>query len=121
MTDVLFLMLLIQIKHFYIDFINQTDSELAHKRIYGSWAGLTHSIKHCIFTGFAVWLVFENLGLLLITSLALLDLVVHYHVDYIKMKFGSKDLSNRKFWTQFGVDQFAHQLTYIVIIGLIVL
>ena len=39
--------------------------------------------------------------------------IIHYLVDYTKVKYGSKDQTKPIFWTQFGLDQLAHQVTYI--------
>lgn len=121
MAEILYLMFLLQLKHFYIDFVAQTKLELEYKGTYGSWAGLTHSIKHAIFTGFAIWIVLGYPGIPFAISMAIMDLLLHYHIDYAKMRFGPKDTTSRSFWTVFGVDQFAHQLTYLVIIGLTLL
>lgn len=121
MAEILYLMFLLQLKHFWIDFVAQTKTELEHKGNYGSWAGLTHSFKHAIFTGLAIWIVLGYTGIPFAISMAILDLIAHYHIDYAKMRFGSKDPASRTFWIGFGLDQLAHQLTYILIIGLTVL
>ena len=39
--------------------------------------------------------------------------VYHYLVDYTKVKYGSKDNTTPLYWNQFGLDQLAHQLSYI--------
>jgi hypothetical protein len=42
------------------------------------------------------------------------EAVIHYHIDWTKVKFGIKDITKPMFWTQFGLDQLAHQITYIL-------
>jgi len=120
-ADALYLMFLLQLKHFYFDFANQTQTEIDNKGCYGSWLGIIHSLKHATLTGLAVWVVLGYPGIPFAISMAILDLVAHYHIDYVKMRFGTKDSSTKRFWAEFGADQFAHQLTYILIIGLTVL
>ena len=44
---------------------------------------------------------------------AVVEGIVHYLVDYIKVKHGSKDNTKPIFWTQFGLDQLAHAVTYL--------
>lgn len=119
MYEILLLLILLQIKHFYFDFVNQTANELKFKGNYGNWLGFKHSLKHGLGT-FACISVFASLEAIVIPLiLGLLDLIVHYHTDYIKSKFGEKDISQSKFWHDFGVDQFIHQLTYIAILGIL--
>lgn len=121
MSPEIFLMILLQLKHFYFDFVNQKQNEINHKSIYGSWLGIKHSVKHSIGTGLAIWIVMGYNGIPFVVSMAILDLFAHYHIDYVKMRYGCKDTSNSKFWRDMGLDQFAHQLTYILILGLIIL
>jgi hypothetical protein len=39
--------------------------------------------------------------------------LIHYFVDFTKVKYGCKDNTKPVFWTQFGLDQLAHTLTYL--------
>ena len=51
MFDTIFITLaLLFIKHWYIDFVIQTDEEVKHKGIYGNWTGIVHSLKHGLAT-----------------------------------------------------------------------
>jgi hypothetical protein len=118
-TSILLLFFLFQVKHFYFDFLNQTQNELKFKGIYGNWLGIKHSLKHSIGTFLCVWIMLGPSSVLFSLCLGVFDLVVHYHTDYIKSKYGEKDVSQSKFWHDFGLDQFIHQLTYIIILGII--
>ena len=46
---------------------------------------------------------------------ALLEGLYHYLIDYTKVKYGCKDNTKPQFWNQFGLDQLAHQTSYLVI------
>jgi hypothetical protein len=55
----------------------------------------------------------------MMVGVALAEGVLHYHIDWCKVKYGIKDNTKPQFWNQFGMDQLAHQLTYAVIIYVI--
>ena len=40
MLDIIIFLVLLQIKHWYIDFLNQTDNEIKGKGLYGEWQGI---------------------------------------------------------------------------------
>lgn len=118
MFYILLILVLLQIKHWYVDFVNQTPEEVASKGIYGDWPGIQHSGKH----GIATMLIFiPFVGLPTAFVLGLIDFVIHYHVDWIKMRFGNRDIQNSAFWAQLGLDQMAHQLTYLGLIALLLI
>jgi Protein of unknown function (DUF3307) len=119
-NSVLFLLVLLQLKHWYIDFIDQTNVEIASKGIYGDSAGIEHSVKHGIGTMFCVIMVTGIDHIVFVSLLALLDAVFHYHIDWVKYNYGRKDISQKLFWIDLGLDQMMHQLTYIAIAYLII-
>lgn len=101
-------LILIQVKHFVVDFILQTDEMVVGKGIYGNLAGINHSFQHALAT-FAICFVYvPDLALLLAT----LDFVTHYHIDYVKIRYGNRDIKTKQFWVHLGLDQLAHQLVY---------
>ena len=110
---VLLFLVMIQIKHWYIDFVNQSNAEVASKGIYGDQLGMNHSIKHGVGTflvalavcGFP-WIVWAGI-------LGGLDAALHYHIDWAKMNYGNRDIKTPDFWNHLGLDQMAHQLCYI--------
>jgi hypothetical protein len=117
-TEIFVALALLFFKHWYVDFVDQNDEEVKHKGIYGDFIGMGHSIKH----GAATMLVFLivdpfHVSVLL---LGLIDAVAHYHIDWIKMKFGNRDVKTRAFWAQLGLDQLAHYMTYLFLVWLIV-
>jgi hypothetical protein len=60
-------------------------------------------------------------GAIEIVIVALLEGIAHYHIDWTKVKFGSKDNTKPIFWMQFGLDQLAHQVTYVIMIWYIII
>lgn len=119
MFDSIFILFaLLFIKHWYIDFVNQSDAEVKGKGIYGNWDGLGHSIKHGLATSVIFFLFLFDVQFALL--LGFIDFVVHYHVDYCKMRFGNRDITTKAFWAQLGLDQLAHYLTYLLLVWLLV-
>jgi len=113
--DILLLMVLLQTKHFYADFVLQTYKQTVHKGIYRDWIGITHSLDHAWTTVVAliIYSFFFTIPIVYIPLIALVEGLIHYHIDWTKVKFGIKDLTKPLFWSQFGLDQLAHQITYI--------
>jgi hypothetical protein len=106
------------VKHWYVDFVNQTQAEVENKGTYGHWDGVRHSAKHGALTAIIFASVFGNISIGLL--MGLIDMILHYHIDYIKMRVGTRDMYTKAFWTQFGADQLAHALTYIFLLWLVV-
>lgn len=106
------MLMLLFVKHYICDFILQTDEMIQGKGIYGNRDGMHHSLHHAIGT-FIVLSFFVGGAPALF--FALMDGVIHYHLDYLKMKYGERDISKKEFWRDFGLDQLAHSITYILI------
>lgn len=91
-------------KHLLFDFVLQNTAMLKGKKTYGNMHGLAHSILHGLGTVLILW---NPLA-------AIIDAVVHYHVDYAKAKLSSAyHPVDRQYWWWMGVDQFLHACTYI--------
>lgn len=118
MLEILIILILLQIKHWYIDFVNQSDEEVKHKGIYADWRGIKHSLKHGAGT-FVVLALF--VPFIWALGLALLDFILHYHIDWAKMNYGNRDVTTKAFWNHLGLDQMAHQIVYVLIVGFLVL
>ena len=110
-----FVLFFLQVKHYLVDFVLQTDEEIQHKGIYLDWKGLQHSVKHGVGTFLVLWTVtgWENIEFAVI--LGFLDLVLHYDIDWIKANYGNTNQNTKEFWNHLGLDQLAHQLVYIAI------
>lgn len=113
--EILALLLLLQIKHCYADFVLQTYQQTVKKGVWLDPIGISHTVEHvyCSLIAMIVFSVFVPVSAFAIAAVAVIEGVVHYIVDYGKVKYGSKDNTKPIFWKQFGLDQLAHQVTYI--------
>lgn len=115
--EILFLLLLLQIKHCYADFTIQTYAQTVHKGIYRDIIGISHSVDHMWATLIVLlfFSIFVEVSLVKILIITVVEGVIHYHIDWFKVRYGSKDNTQPIYWNQFGLDQLAHQLTYLAI------
>jgi hypothetical protein len=113
--ELMFLLLLLQIKHCYADFVMQTYIQTVKKGVWLDPTGISHTTDHmiCTLVAMLIFSFFVPVSAFAIIFVTLVEGVVHYLVDYGKVKYGCKDNTKPIFWTQFGLDQLAHQVTYI--------
>jgi hypothetical protein len=115
--EILFLLLLFQIKHWYADFKIQTYMQTVKKGVWLDPIGMSHTGDH-IWTTLVCLFLFNfihPIPVLTIAIVAVLEGIYHYLIDYTKVKYGCKDNTKPLFWNQFGLDQLAHQTSYLVI------
>jgi hypothetical protein len=112
-------LIFLQIKHWYVDFVNQSNEEVAYKGEYLHWLGMKHSIKHGLATFLILYVVTGFNYLYFVLFLAVVDFLTHYHIDWVKMNYGNRDIRTPQFWNHLGLDQMAHQIVYILIAYLI--
>ena len=120
MELILLTLVLLQVKHWYIDFVDQSNEEVASKGKYKEWLGIRHSLKQGIGTYICIALIVGAEFWIFALILALIDFVVHYHIDWLKMNYGNRDITTPAFWNHLGLDQMAHQITYIFIAYMLV-
>lgn len=107
-------------KHFICDFPLQTSPWMyRNKGIYLHPGGIAHAAIHGAGT-LLVLAAFIDITAAL--QYALLDMLIHYHIDWAKMHVGKRynlrpDNSDW-FWIILGLDQFLHHLTYFLIVYL---
>ena len=122
MFDSIFILLAaLAVKHWYIDFVNQTQEEVAAKGTYLAGAGLAHSIKHGVGTALVFGILATSWPDALL--LGILDFLLHYHIDWAKININRRwnyTVQDQQFWTWLGADQLAHSLTYLWLVWLIV-
>jgi hypothetical protein len=97
---------------------------LAQKGTYGARGGLEHALIHALgtFVVLILALSWDPFVHFLAVVLGLFDGVVHYHIDWLKQQLNrGLTTTDRMFWVWFGADQGLHYLTYIAIIGIIML
>jgi hypothetical protein len=114
------LLALLFTKHWYIDFVNQSQKEVDGKGIYGNADGLMHSIKHGVATMLIMYaFVYEPLVAI---EVGFIDFVLHYHIDWAKMNINKRygyTIEQPAFWAWLGADQLAHSLTYLWLVWLL--
>ena len=110
----------LQIKHFIFDYVVQTPYQFRNKGTYGHPGGGLHSGMQALGTIPAFFILPTSwlMGVTIIIG----EFIVHYHVDWSKeqtlrrMKLTTTDAW---YWRIYGLDQLAHQLTYVVIAALL--
>lgn len=113
MNELFTILTLLFFKHFIVDFVLQTSKQVEEKGIYGAPGGIEHSLQHAIATFF---ILFFFIAWPIAVILAVIDGLVHYHIDWAKMNVGKKykyTPEDRGFWFLIGLDQFAHTATYL--------
>lgn len=113
-----FFMLLIglQLKHFVADFLLQPGWILAGKGDIRLPGGYAHAGIHAVFT--AIVLAIAGVPVGTVFAVLLVEFVLHYALDYAKIHYSRNvDIHAQapRYWGLFGVDQLAHQITYMVI------
>ncbi len=109
-------LIMLLIKHWLVDFVWQTPRMVEEKGQYGKWHGILHSLQHSL----ATFVIFILAGIPFALGVALIDFVTHYHIDWVKMNYGNRDIATPEFWNHLGLDQLAHSLVYILIVGLFI-
>jgi len=121
--EILALLFLFQIKHWYADFKIQTYMQTIKKGVWLDPVGISHTADH-IWTTLVVLMIFNffhSLNPFIIIVIAIVEGIYHYMVDFIKVKYGCKDNTKPQFWNQFGLDQLAHQISYLFIAAYLLL
>jgi len=121
--EILLLLLLFQIKHWYADFVIQTYMQTVKKGVWLNPIGISHSCDHVWATLVALLLFsfFHELSVPMILLVAFLEGIIHYIIDFVKVKYGCKDNTKPLFWNQFGMDQLAHQITYLIMVYVLII
>lgn len=107
------LFVLLFTKHFIFDFLVQGPFQYENKGKYFHFGGILHSGLHAVGTFLAFCAVFKVSAILV--HLMLIDFLVHYHIDWLKVKLNTwleLNPDNKKFWWLLGLDQYLHYLTY---------
>ena len=113
-------LILLQVKHFACDFALQTQWQIQAKGHYGRYPGFVHAGLHAI-TSIPALLVLTHVPHV-IALVVVIEFLVHYHIDFTKARVDKAlDLGNTSlgYWIIFGLDQLAHQMTYLTIVYLL--
>ena len=117
-VGVFILLALFGIKHFFADFVFQYEYMVREKGTYGATGGIHHAGVHAIGTFIVLMLTISASPLTI--PLALIDGIIHYHIDWCKQQLNRNlTIKDDMWWVWFGADQAAHYLTYIGIIAVV--
>jgi hypothetical protein len=120
MNETLWLMLALATKHFLVDFPLQTQYQWSNKGTYAHPGGVLHATLH----GIGTYLCFAWYAPIAAVYLALADTVIHYHIDWAKMKlnrwFGWAPDTHEQFWWLLGLDQYLHAVTYVIFVATVI-
>lgn len=108
----LFLLVLLTVKHFLADYVWQTEYMLRKSHKTG-WERplLLHSAVHGALTSVILMPPLGPVGLVL----GLADLAIHFVIDYWKAQKVTHKVLSRPFWIALGLDQMLHHLTYLAL------
>lgn len=104
------------IKHYLADFVLQPKWMLAGKGQLSAPGGYVHAAMHAAGSG----LLLAACGVTgpLVAGLMAGELLVHYCIDFAKDRISERsqvEHSPKLYWQLHGLDQLAHQMTYVVI------
>ena len=112
---------LFQIKHYLADFQWQSGWMIAGKARYGHPGGVAHAGLHALLS--LPILVFVTGGWSgTVAGVLIAEGLVHYHIDWLKLRLGAaRDIGpdDREFWHLVGLDQMAHQMTYLGVLAVL--
>ena len=109
---------LLLIKHVVADYFIQMNFMFAGKHKYGAKGGLAHAGTHSLLT-YGCFIPFVSVSSAFLY--ALLDFVIHYHIDYVKSNYSIRNPmqpTEQKYWIVHGTDQLFHILTYVLLVWL---
>ena len=112
----LVLLLLLQAKHALCDGPLQTSWMVQQKGYYGRTGGLVHAAIHG--AGSLVAVLVFGMAALPALALALVDGVIHYHIDFAKETLVRRigwTTHVPQFWWALQADQMIHHFTYVAV------
>lgn len=121
--EILALLTLLQIKHWYADFKIQTYMQTVKKGVWLDPIGISHTVDHiwCSLIALLIFSVIFPINVQLIIPIVFVEGFLHYTIDYTKVKYGCKDNTKPLFWNQFGLDQLAHQVCYMAMAYILII
>ena len=104
------------VKHYLADFVLQPHWMLSAKGRLDAPGGYAHAAVHAVGSG--IVLLACGIGAAMILAVMLAEIVVHFAIDYAKDRYtkaSDVDRNPARYWQLHGLDQLAHQMTYVVI------
>lgn len=103
-------------KHFLADYVMQPKWMLSAKGRLDAPGGYAHAGLHAVGSG--VVLIACGIGATLVAVLMTAEFVIHFAIDFAKDRFTLRADASRnpqRYWMLHGLDQLAHQMTYVAI------
>jgi len=123
MTLLVWLLIILQIKHFLLDFVFQPPYMWRNKGTFGHPGGIIHSGIHAWMTFFIITFLIPSSTIEVRLGIYALEFMIHYMTDWSKMNInrikGWDANKNPEFWYLTGLDQLVHQLTYLGIVTVV--
>ena len=121
--EILALLTLLQIKHWYADFKIQTYMQTVKKGVWLDPIGISHTLDHiwCSLVALLIFSLIIPINAQLIIPIVFVEGILHYTIDFTKVKYGCKDNTKPLFWNQFGLDQLAHQVCYMAMAYILII
>ncbi|BCH26249.1 hypothetical protein MesoLjLc_61680 [Mesorhizobium sp. L-8-10] len=116
-TYLLLLLVGLQTKHFVADYLLQTRWMLAGKASFRKPGGYCHVGVHAV--GSLIVLILAGVPAAMMAVLLIAEAVVHYLIDFGKAAWSRNrpaDITSAPFWAAHGADQLLHQITYAVMV-----
>lgn len=113
----LILLILLQVKHLFADFFLQTPRMLGGRERYVHLGRSEHAGLHALLSFLCFMIIGAPVSFAFAVCLA--EMALHYHIDWLKGIYSQKagdTPSDPSYWRAFGIDQLAHQLTYVAMI-----
>ena len=107
---------LLQLKHFVFDYLVQTPYQFRNKGTYGHPGGFLHAGLQALGTTAAFLAITPTFAVG--AAIVVVEFIVHYHIDWTKerwLRSGGYTPTDGVYWRIYGIDQLAHQATYVAI------
>lgn len=115
MTTIILFMLLLQVKHFIFDGLMSPPNDWTK---YWNAGG----IKHAVLNALGTTLCFAVFGVsaTMLPVVLIIDFVCHYNIDFLKKRM-ARSIHESQWGILHNLDQMFHQMTYLLIIAIVVL
>ena len=118
MSAIFFVLIIgLELKHFVADYLLQPGWILVGKGDFRKPGGYAHSGIHAAFS--AIVLAIAGTPPIPLLAIIAVEFVIHYLLDYAKIQYSKSvhmDTQASRYWALFGLDQTAHQMTYIAMV-----
>jgi len=117
--SVLLIVMLLNIKHYIVEFLPLTREQYKYRGVFGHPMGFIHPFMHGLVSYIILGIIFDYLNYIVIL-VCLGEAVTHYTIDYKEgcaIKIANKQLNARVCIQRLrGLDQLLHNVTYLIMI-----